>query len=76
MPPNHDLSRRLRAHADALAAAGDNLFRVRAVRRAAATVQACPHRLADHPEAIRRPPGVGASLARRIAELAADPRGR
>ncbi len=68
---NHDLSRRLRAHADALAAAGDNLFRVRAVRRAAATVQAAPADLADHPDAIPRLPGVGKSLARRIAELAA-----
>lgn len=67
---NTDLARTLRAHADALAAAGDNLFRVRAVRRAAATVQMSPVEVAKHPEAIERL-GVGKSLARRIAELAA-----
>jgi DNA polymerase/3'-5' exonuclease PolX len=67
---NHDLARRLRADADALAAAGDNLFRVRAVRRAAAGVQMLPVEVAQHPEALDRL-GVGKSLARRIAELAA-----
>jgi DNA polymerase/3'-5' exonuclease PolX len=68
---NDDLARRLRAHADALAAAGDNLFRVRALRRAAVAVLAAPTDLARQPDAIRRLPGVGGSLARRIAELAA-----
>ena len=68
---NHDLARRLRAHADALAAAGDNLHRVRSFRTAAMAVLAAPVAIARHPDAIDRLPGVGKSLARRIAELAA-----
>lgn len=68
---NDQLARQLRAHADALAATGDNLYRVRAVRRAAAVLQMSPVEVARHPEAIDRLPGVGKSLARRIAELAA-----
>ena len=68
---NHDLARKLRTHADALAAAGDNLYRVRAVRRAATAVLAAPVPVADEPATIGRLPGVGKALARRIAELAA-----
>ncbi len=66
-----ELLRQARAAADA----GANLYRVRALRRAALAVQSL-----DQPVAtilsdaglrgLRQQPGIGPSLAKRIAELA------
>lgn len=67
---NLTLARELQARARAMAAAGENLYRVRAYRRAAAVVTGL-----DRPAAVLaaagRLPGVGASLCVTIAEIAA-----
>jgi DNA polymerase (family 10) len=59
-----------------LAAEGDNLYRVRAYRRAAAELFGLDRPVsaivAEHgPPGLTRLPGVGLSLAKTIAELAA-----
>jgi DNA polymerase/3'-5' exonuclease PolX len=64
---NADIATRLRAHANELSAAGDNLYRVRAVRRAALAVLALPTP-ADRPSLQRA--GVGKSLAETITHFA------
>lgn len=45
LPTNHQIARRLRQQATALARGGDNLYRVRAFRQAAMTVMALPMEL-------------------------------
>ena len=72
---NEIIARDLLRLAREKAAAGDNLFRVRAYRRAALVVQGMPRPVRDvlaveGVRGLRRIPGVGASLATTIAELA------
>jgi DNA polymerase (family 10) len=70
----HELLRQARE----LAASGDNLYRVRAYRRAAGELfrldRPVSFLVADAgPRALMSLPGVGLSLAKTIAELAAAP---
>ena len=70
----HELLRQARE----LAAQGDNLYRVRAYRRAAAElfglVTPVSAIVAGHgAKGLRALPGIGASLAKTIAELAVQP---
>ena len=72
---NQDIARKLREHASDLARGGENLYRVRAFRQAAITVQGLPeeveHLVADlGPEALKQFPGIGKSLATAIARFA------
>ena len=72
-PPN--TARRLAGHVMSAADAGANLYRVRALRRAALVVQSLDQPvatiLADAGiRALREQPGIGPSIAKRIAELA------
>lgn len=57
--------------ADLLAIAGDNIFRVRAYRRAAQVVRTLPYELSElhGPEDFDELPGIGADLANKIVEL-------
>lgn len=71
---NERLARRLEEVAELLEAQHANPFRVRAYRRAAATVRALPqpaHALLEGggEQALTELPGIGASLARTIEEL-------
>lgn len=66
---NFTIARELQARARAMAAAGENLYRVRAYRRAAAIVTGLD-RPAAALAAAGRLPGVGASLCATIAEIA------
>ena len=75
---NDEIARELRTRAADLARAGDNLYRVRAFRRAALAVQALPEPVTElvaaaGPKGLERLVGVGRSLAGTIAGLAADP---
>ena len=61
-----------------LAATGDNLYRVRAYRRAAAELFGLDRPVSSvvaeaGPRGLKVLPGVGSSLAKTIAELAAAP---
>ena len=72
---NPTIARELLRQARELAAGGDNLYRVRAYRQAAATIQGLDRPVADlvtvaGPRGLRSLPGVGASLAKTIAALA------
>jgi DNA polymerase (family 10) len=72
LPTNDDISRKLREHASSLASRGENLYRVRAFRRAAVTVLALPEEVATlvttrGPQALEQLPGIGKSLAETIA---------
>jgi DNA polymerase (family 10) len=69
---NHDIARRLREQASALARGGDNLYRVRAFRQAAMAVLALPEEVSSlvaqkGPRELERLPGIGKSLAGTIA---------
>lgn len=72
---NATIARELLRHARDLAADGDNLYRVRAYRQAAGLIQSLDRPVIDlvadsGPRALRLLPGVGPSLAKKIAELA------
>ncbi len=69
---NQDIARRLRDHANELARAGSNLYRVRAFRSAAMAVLGLPSDVAEllatgGPRELERVPGIGKSLATTIA---------
>ena len=71
LPTNHQIARRLRQQATALARGGDNLYRVRAFRQAAMTVLALPMEISalvavKGRGALEQLPGVGKSLAETI----------
>src|SRR5207244_391840 len=73
---NPTIARELLRHARELAADGDNLYRVRAYRQAAGVIQSLDRPVTDliatsGPGGLRAIPGVGQSLAKTIAELAA-----
>jgi len=73
---NPAIARELLRHASDLAADGDNLYRVRAYRQAAGVIQALDRPVADliataGARGLLTLPGVGPSLAKTIAELAA-----
>ena len=75
MPSNEEIARKLREHATELARGGDNLYRVRAFRRAAMAVMSLTDEVAElvagrGPVALERVPGIGRSLADTIAEYA------
>ena len=69
---NETIARRLRDHANELARAGNNLYRVRAFRSAAMAVLALPAEVSElvaagGPRELERVPGIGKSLATTIA---------
>ena len=65
---NQDIARKLRDHASELARGGDNLYRVRAFRRAAMVVMGLNVEVAAiDRRALERVPGIGKSLAQTIA---------
>lgn len=71
---NQDISRKLREQARALAHSGDNLYRIRAYRRAAMAVLTLPVELSSIVESRGREglaevPGIGRKLADTITEL-------
>jgi hypothetical protein len=73
-PSNDEIADALERLADLLEAQDANPFRVRAYRRAAATVRASPERLAERVSRGGRPsleglPGIGKTLASQIEEL-------
>jgi DNA polymerase/3'-5' exonuclease PolX len=73
---NSTIARELLRQARDLAADGDNLYRVRAYRQAAGVIQALDRPVTDLIATcglggLRTIPGVGPSLAKTIAELAA-----
>jgi DNA polymerase/3'-5' exonuclease PolX len=73
---NAEIAHELLRQARELAATGDNLYRVRAYRRAAAELFGLDRSVRAivaeaGPRALTNLPGVGSSLAKRIAELAA-----
>jgi DNA polymerase/3'-5' exonuclease PolX len=73
---NAAIAHELLCEARELAARGDNLYRVRAYRRAAALLFGLDRPVsailaAEGPRGLRALPGVGASLATTIGELAA-----
>jgi DNA polymerase/3'-5' exonuclease PolX len=75
MLSNEEIARKLRAHATELARGGENLYRVRAFRRAAMAVMSLTDEVAElvtgrGPAALERVPGIGRSLADTIAEYA------
>jgi DNA polymerase (family 10) len=77
---NASIAHELLRQARDLAAEGDNLYRVRAYRRAAAELFGLDRPVSaivaeKGPRALTRLPGVGASLAKTIAELAATAAG-
>ena len=79
MLSNEEIARKLRAHATELARGGDNLYRVRAFRRAAVAVMGLTDEVAEMvagygPVALQRVPGIGRSLADTIAGYARTPR--
>jgi DNA polymerase (family 10) len=69
---NERIAQKLREHANELAKAGHNLYRVRAFRSAAMAILALPGNVAElyarggTPE-LERVPGIGKSLASTIA---------
>lgn len=78
---NEDIARRLREHASELARGGDNLYRVRAFRRAAMAVLGLVDEVSTlvntgGPQALERVPGIGRSLADTIATFAQDANNR
>ena len=69
---NESIARRLREHANELARAGNNLYRVRAFRSAAVAVLGLPADVGalvatGGPRELERVPGIGKSLATTIA---------
>jgi DNA polymerase (family 10) len=72
-PSNLDVARLLRHVADLMERAGADVFRVRAWRRAAKSVEESDERVADlaaaGPEALRALPGIGPRLADVIVEI-------
>ena len=73
---NDTLAKRLLEFAAILESNGENLYRVRAYRQAAVTIQGLNRPVAElvavaGPRGLRGLPGVGASLAKTIAALAA-----
>jgi DNA polymerase (family 10) len=78
---NTSIAHELLRQARDLAATGDNLYRVRAYRRAAAELFGLDRPVSvivaeAGPRALTRLPGVGSSLATTIAELAEAPTGQ
>lgn len=74
MIDNRLIAERLQNQARALAGQGDNLYRVRAYRRAAAVVSLCPRPVAELVEAggrkrLERLPGIGRHLAEVIVHF-------
>ena len=72
---NEAIADRLRAYAAELALRGDNLYRIRAIRRAAFAVRSLPEPLGRvvaqaGPDGVAAVAGVGAHLAVTIAEFA------
>ena len=68
---NQDIARKLRDHASELARGGDNLYRVRAFRRAAMVVMGLNVEVAAiDRRALERVPGIGKSLAQTIVGFA------
>ncbi|MBP3958251.1 hypothetical protein J8F10_23640 [Gemmata sp. G18] len=72
MLTNQDIAQRLREHANELARAGNNLYRVRAFRSAAMAVLGLPADVTEllasgGPRELERVPGIGKSLATTIA---------
>jgi DNA polymerase (family 10) len=72
---NPTIAGELLRQARELAAGGENLYRVRAYRQAAVTIQGLDRPVRElvaeaGPRALKRLPGVGASLAKTIADLA------
>jgi DNA polymerase (family 10) len=75
MLSNEEIARKLRARATELSRGGDNLYRVRAFRRAAMAVLGLTDEVAElvtgrGPAALERIPGIGRSLADTIADYA------
>jgi DNA polymerase (family 10) len=75
MLSNEEIARKLREHASELARGGDNLYRVRAFRRAAMAVLGLTDEVAElvagrGRAALERVPGIGRSLADTIADYA------
>ncbi len=72
---NQDIARKLRSHANELAQAGDNLYRVRAFRQAAIAVMGMLEEVSvllnTNPIALEDVPGIGPSLAETVAFYAA-----
>jgi DNA polymerase/3'-5' exonuclease PolX len=71
---NHAIAQRLMAHARLLESESDNLFRVRAYRRAAATVETLARPVVEliakeGSAGLKSMPGIGAHLSFTIAEL-------
>ena len=71
---NQDIARKLRDHATEMASRNENLYRVRAFRRAAMAVMGMNDdvtTLVRHGDrrALESVPGIGKSLAQTIAEL-------
>jgi DNA polymerase (family 10) len=75
---NASIARELLRQARVLAAHGDNLYRVRAYRRAAAEIIGWPRPVIDiitqsGSDGLMVIPGVGESLSQIIADLATEP---
>lgn len=73
-PTNQEISRKLRAHASELSGTKDNLYRIRAYRRAAMAVLTLPEEVSDIVASrghvgLAEVPGIGKSLAKTIVEL-------
>ncbi len=74
---NAEIAYELRTRATEMARAGDNLYRIRALRQAAMAVLGLPRPVSEvvaaaGPRGLERVPGIGRSLADTIAGLAAD----
>lgn len=72
---NEAIADRLRAYAAELALRGDNLYRIRAIRRAAFAVRSLPEPLERvvaqaGPDGVAAVAGIGSHLAETIAEFA------
>jgi Holliday junction DNA helicase RuvA len=69
---NREISQKLREHANNLASAGGNLYRIRAFRQAAMAVLSLPEEVSsivacNGQQGLEQFPGIGKSLAETIA---------
>jgi len=69
---NTEFARVFREIADMLAAKKDNIFKIRAYRKAADSIEALREPLANlaREDRLREVPGVGPAIAKKITELA------
>ena len=68
---NQDIARKLRDHASEMAKRSENLYRVRAFRRAAMVVMGLPQEITTiDRRQLENVPGIGKSLAETIAGFA------